>query len=71
LTNSFVTLLHAGIKTENLLGIVLLNDEWYGAVHTWQETNAENKKKSMLMLTIFVPGYIIYAKIKTVNVLLI
>jgi hypothetical protein len=33
-----------------------VNDDWYGAVHCWQETNPDGKRKSNLMLTIFVPG---------------
>ncbi len=57
---TFATLLHIGLKTENLVGIVSLSDEWYGAVHCWQETGADGKRKSNLMLTIFVPGKIIF-----------
>ena len=54
--NTFATLLHIGLKIENLVGIVCLSEEWYGAVHCWQEPIGDNKRKSNLMLTIFMPG---------------
>ena len=54
----FTTLLHLALKNENLVAIVRVSSEWYGAVHTWQETTTDGKKISNLILTIFAPGII-------------
>ena len=53
---SFCVMLHAGLKSENLAAIVCLGDEWYGSINFFQENKLENKHKSYLMLSIFVPG---------------
>jgi hypothetical protein len=40
-----------------MAAIVLFDNEWYGAVHCWQDSKTTDlKKKSNLMLTIFTPG---------------
>ncbi len=36
--------------------IVLLDQDWYGAIHSWQDTKNTDKTKSSLMLTVFTPG---------------
>ena len=40
-----------------MAAIVYLDNEWYGAVHCWQDAKiVETKSKSNLMLSLFVPG---------------
>ena len=39
-----------------MAAIVTLGHEWYGAIHMWQEAKTDPKKKSHMMLSIFVPG---------------
>ena len=55
---SFCVLLHTGLKSENLAAIVCLGDEWYGSINSFHENKPESKRKSHLMLSIFVPGRI-------------
>lgn len=54
--SSFGVLLHASLKSENMVAIVTLGSDWFGAVHCWQENKNDPKKKSNLMFTMFVPG---------------
>ena len=54
--SSFAFLLNSCLRSENMAAIVMLGHEWYGAIHMWQEAKNESKKKSHMMLSIFVPG---------------
>jgi len=36
--------------------IVLLDQDWYGAISSWHDTKSTDKTKSSLMLTVFTPG---------------
>lgn len=49
---SVCVLLHGALKFESSAALVLLNDDWYGFIHS----HADNKRKSNLMLTILPPG---------------
>lgn len=49
---SFCVLLHGGLKRENMVALCQLGDNWHGILYSW----ADNKKKSNLMLSLFVPG---------------
>ena len=53
---SFAILLHSSLKAENMAAIVHVGNEWFGAVHCWNE--AKNDSKKNLMLTLFSPGMI-------------
>ncbi|XP_042857135.1 integrator complex subunit 14-like [Penaeus japonicus] len=50
---SFCVLLHGGLKRENMVALCQVGENWYGILYSW----ADNKKKSNLMLSIFVPGH--------------
>lgn len=45
-------LLHGALKFENLAAVVLLNDDWFGFLHSY----ADSKRKSNIILTILPPG---------------
>lgn len=45
-------LLHGALKIENLAAVVLLNDDWFGFLHSY----SDSKRKSNLILTILPPG---------------
>lgn len=49
---SFCVLLHGGLKRENMVALCQVGENWHGILYSW----ADNKKKSNLMLSIFVPG---------------
>ncbi|XP_064079938.1 integrator complex subunit 14-like isoform X2 [Macrobrachium nipponense] len=49
---SFCVLLHGGLKRENMVALCQVGENWFGILYSW----ADNKKKSNLMLSIFVPG---------------
>lgn len=49
---SFCVLLHGGLKRENMVALCQVGEKWYGILYSW----ADNKKKSNLMLSLFVPG---------------
>ncbi|XP_042229125.1 integrator complex subunit 14-like [Homarus americanus] len=49
---SFCVLLHGGLKRENMVALCQVGDNWHGILYSW----ADNKKKSNLMLSLFVPG---------------
>ncbi|XP_076067921.1 integrator complex subunit 14 isoform X4 [Oratosquilla oratoria] len=49
---SFCVLLHGGLKRENMVALCQIGDNWFGILYSW----ADNKKKSNLMLSLFVPG---------------
>lgn len=49
---SACVLLHGALKFENLAAVVLLNDDWYGFVHSY----SDSKRKSNIILTILPPG---------------
>ena len=49
---SFCVLLHGGLKRESMVALCQVYDNWYGILYSW----ADNKKKSNLMLSLFVPG---------------
>ncbi|CAD7080625.1 unnamed protein product [Hermetia illucens] len=49
---SFCVLLHGALKVESMAALVLLNDNWFGFIHSY----ADSKKKSNLMLNILQPG---------------
>lgn len=53
--NSFVVLLHTSLKSENMSAIVKLSDDWYGALHCGTDNKNDGKKRSYLMLSIFIP----------------
>jgi hypothetical protein len=44
------------LKSEGMAAIVHVGNEWFGAVHCWNESKNDPKKN--LMLTLFVPGKI-------------
>lgn len=45
-------LLHGALKFENLAAVVLLNNDWFGFMHSY----SDSKKKSNIILTILMPG---------------
>lgn len=45
-------LLHGALKFENLAAVVLLNDDWFGFLHSY----SDSKRKSNIILTILPPG---------------
>lgn len=49
---SACVLLHGALKFENLAAVVLLNDDWYGFLHSY----SDSKRKSNIILTILPPG---------------
>lgn len=49
---SACVLLHGALKFENLAAVVLLNDDWFGFVHSY----SDSKRKSNIILTILPPG---------------
>lgn len=49
---SVCILLHGALKFENLAAVVLLNDDWFGFIHSF----SDSKRKSNLILTILPPG---------------
>lgn len=49
---SACVLLHGALKIENLAAVVLLNDDWFGFLHSY----SDSKRKSNLILTILPPG---------------
>nr|CAD7575802.1 unnamed protein product [Timema californicum] len=51
-TASFCVLLHGALKVENMAGLCLLGENWFGVVYSW----ADGKKKSNLMLSVLEPG---------------
>ncbi|XP_043530533.1 integrator complex subunit 14 [Chiloscyllium plagiosum] len=49
---SFCVLLHGSLKVEGMVAIVLLGPDWYGMLYS----QADSKKKSNLMMSLFEPG---------------
>lgn len=49
---SACVLLHGALKFENLAAVVLLNDDWFGFLHSY----SDSKRKSNIILTILPPG---------------
>lgn len=49
---SACALLHGALKFENLAAVVLLNDDWFGFMHSF----ADSKRKSNIILTVLPPG---------------
>ncbi|XP_031617917.1 integrator complex subunit 14 [Contarinia nasturtii] len=49
---SAALLLHGALKFENLAAVVLLNDDWFGFLHSYSDI----KRKSNIILTILPPG---------------
>lgn len=49
---SACVLLHGALKFENLAAVVLLNDDWFGFIHSY----SDSKRKSNIILTILTPG---------------
>lgn len=45
-------LLHGVLKLDNLAAVVLLNEDWFGFIHSY----SDSKRKSNLILTILPPG---------------
>lgn len=48
-------LLHGALKFENLAAVVLLNDDWFGFLHSY----SDSKRKSNIILTILPPGELV------------
>lgn len=53
---SACVLLHGALKFENLAAVVLLNDDWFGFLHSY----SDSKRKSNIILTILLPGKLVY-----------
>ncbi|XP_061414024.1 integrator complex subunit 14-like isoform X2 [Lethenteron reissneri] len=49
---SFCVLLHGSLKVEGMVALVQLGTEWYGMLYS----QADSKKKSNLMMSVFEPG---------------
>lgn len=49
---SVCVLLHGALKFDNLAAVVLLNDDWFGFLHSY----SDSKRKSNIILTILPPG---------------
>lgn len=49
---SACVLLHGALKFDNLAAVVLLNDDWFGFMHSY----SDSKRKSNIILTILPPG---------------
>ncbi|XP_055325567.1 integrator complex subunit 14-like [Sitodiplosis mosellana] len=49
---SACVLLHGALKFENLAAVVVLNDDWFGFLHSY----SDSKRKSNIILTILPPG---------------
>lgn len=49
---SACVLLHGALKFENLAAVVLLNDDWFGFMHSY----SDSKRKTNIILTILPPG---------------
>lgn len=47
-------LLHGTLKLDNLAAVVLLNEDWFGFIHSY----SDSKRKSNLILTVLPPGNI-------------
>lgn len=50
--DSACVLLHGALKFDNLAAVVLLNDDWFGFMHSY----SDSKRKSNIILTILPPG---------------
>lgn len=50
--DSACMLLHGALKFENLAAVLLLNDDWFGFLHSY----SDSKRKSNIILTILPPG---------------
>lgn len=49
---NFCVLLHGSLKVEGMVAVVLLGPEWFGMLYS----QADSKKKSSLMMSLFEPG---------------
>lgn len=49
-------LLHGALKLDNLAAVVLLNEDWFGFIHSY----SDSKRKSNLILTVLPPGNILF-----------
>lgn len=49
---SACVLLHGALKFDNSAAVVLLNDDWFGFMHSY----SDSKRKSNIILTILPPG---------------
>lgn len=49
---SACVLLHSALKFDNLAAVVLLNEDWFGFLHSY----SDSKRKSNIILTILPPG---------------
>lgn len=49
---SACVLLHGALKFDNLAAVVLLNEDWFGFMHSY----SDSKRKSNIILTILPPG---------------